>query len=119
MSGGPPFELTPDQVANLEKFWRAGFKFVALEHVERYLGVEKSGFVALLDPAGGKLKVFGQVGYRMGSGIGVLVERGGGKAFVRKNEIVAASRELLADYERFKTELTVLLTQAEPITGRQ
>jgi len=119
MTGGPPLELTRDQVADLEKFWRAGFKFVTLDHVERYLGVEKNGFVALLDPAGGKLRVFGQVGYRMGNGIGVLVERGAGKAFVRKNEVVTVSRELLTDYERFKTELTVLLTQAEPISGRQ
>ncbi len=113
MTGGLPFELMRDQVADLEKFWRAGFKFVALEHVERYVGVEKNGFVALLDPAGGRLKVFGQVGRRMGNGIGVLVERGAGKAFVRKSEVVTASPELLADYERFKTELSGLLSGEE------
>ncbi len=119
MTGGPPFELTRDEVAVLEKLWRAGFKFVTLEHVERYLGVEKNGFVALLDPAGGKLKVFGQVGYRMGNGIGVLVERGGGKAFVRKSEGVAASPELLAAYERFKTELSALLGREKSMSSRQ
>jgi hypothetical protein len=119
MTGGPPFELTRDQVAVLEKLLRAGFKFVTLEHVERYLGAEKNGFVALLDPSGGKFKVFGQVGYRMGNGIGVLVEGGAGKAFVRKREVVAASPELLATYERFKTELSVLLKREESMSGRQ
>ena len=119
MTGGSPFELTRDQVTVLEKLLHAGFKFVTLEHVERYLGVEKDGFVALLDPAGGALKAFGQVGYRIGNGIGVLVERGAGKAFVRKSEVVAASPELLAAYERFKTELSLLLRREEPMSGRQ
>jgi len=77
--------------------------------MERYLGVEKSGFVALLDPSEGGLKMFGQSGYRMGRGIGMLVERGAGKAFVWKTESTAATPELLAEYERFKAELKELL----------
>jgi hypothetical protein len=51
------------------------------------------------------------VGYHLGNGIGVLIERGGGKAFVWKNEAVEATPELLATYEKVKKELDELLTQ--------
>jgi hypothetical protein len=101
--------LTPKQVATLERFLRAGFTFVTLERYARYLGVEKNGFIALLDPSGGKLTIFSQVGYRIGDGIAMLVVRRGGKAFVWKDQAVAATPELLAAYEQFKGELESLL----------
>ncbi len=102
-------DLTPAQIATLEDLLKADFKFVTIEHIERYLGVEKNGFVALLDPSEGRLAVYGQVGYRLGNGIGMLVERGEGKAFVWKSESVSATPELLAGYERFRTELQAAL----------
>jgi len=102
-------ELAAAQIATLEKLAAAGFKFVTLPHVERYLGVEKEGFVALLEPAEGLLRVFGQVGRRMGEGMGMLVEREGRQAFVWHQEKVAATPELLAGYNRFRSELKVLL----------
>ena len=101
--------INPIQAATLERFLRAGFTFVALERYARYLGVEKNGFIALVDPTGGKLTVFSQVGYRMGDGIGMLVERGAGKAFVWKEQAVDATPELLVAYEQFKGELERLL----------
>src|SRR5438874_13767921 len=104
-------DLTPAQVAVLERFLKAGFKFVTLEHVERYLAVEKEGFVALLDPSDGRLNLFGQVGYRMERGIGMLVEGRAGKAFVWKSESVPAPPRLVAAYERFKAEVKALLEQ--------
>ncbi len=102
-------DLTPTQIAVLEKLLQAGFKFVTFERFARHLAVEKEGFVALLDPAEGKLKPFGQVGYRIGEGIGMLVERREGKAFVWHQESVAASPEVMAAYERFKAEVKALL----------
>lgn len=104
-----PLDLTPGQLAVLEKVLRAGFRFGTLERITRNLAVEKEGFIALLDPAGGKLSIFGQVGYRMGDGVGMLVERGEGKAFVQHGQIVEATPELLAAYDRFRAELTKLL----------
>src|SRR5205809_6316747 len=83
--------LTPAQAAVLERFLKAGFKFVTLEHMERYLAVEKEGFVALLDPADGRLNLFGQAGYRMEKGIGMLVEGREGKSFIWKRESVTAT----------------------------
>lgn len=105
----PESDLNPTQIATLERFLRAGFTFVTLERYARYLGVEKNDFIALLDPTGGKLTVFSQVGYRMGDAIGMLVERGEGKAFVWKEQAVDATPELLVAYERFKRELEKLL----------
>ena len=107
-----PPPLTPAQVARLESLLKAGFQFVTFEQFARYPGVEKAGFVALLDISGEKVRQFGSVGYHLGSGIGVLIERAGGKAFVWKNESVEATPELLATYESVKKELDELLTES-------
>jgi hypothetical protein len=107
----PEANLTPAQIAVLERFLRAGFRFVTIERYARYLGVEKNGFITLLDATGGKLTVFSQVGYRMGEGIGMLVERGVGKAFVWKEQAVDATPEMFASYDQFKLELGELLRQ--------
>ncbi len=105
----PP--LTPAQAARLEILLKAGFQFVTFEQFARYPAVEKAGFVVLLDISGEKVRRFGSVGYHLGNGIGVLIERSGGKAFVWKNEGVEATPELLATYEKLKKELDELLTQ--------
>jgi len=102
-------ELSPGQVAVLDSLLRAAFRFVTFERYARYLGVERDGFVALLETAGGKVQPFGQVGYHVGEGIAMLAERAEGKAFVWKDESVAATPELLASYERFKVDLRRLL----------
>ena len=98
-------ELTPAQISMLERILNAGFGFVTVERAERYLGVEREGFVALLEPADGRIKLFGQVGYLMSTGIGMLVEGRGGKCFVRHDQSLRATPEMLAGYEKFKKEL--------------
>ena len=107
-----PPPLTPQQVVRLESVLKAGFQFVTFEQFARYPGVEKAGFVALLDISGEKVRQFGSVGYHLGSGIGVLIERAGRKAFVWKNELAEATPELLATYESVKKELDELLTES-------
>ena len=107
-----PPPLTPAQVARLESLLKAGFQFVTFEEFARYPGVEKAGFVALLDISGEKVRQFGSVGYRLGSGIGVLIDRAGGRAFVWKKASVRATPELLAAYETVKKELAELLTES-------
>lgn len=101
--------MHPAQVVRLEGLLKAGFRFVTFEQFARYPGVEKRGFVALLDISGDKVRQFGSLGYHLGNGIGVLIERGGGKAFVWKNESVDATAELLVTYEAVKQELASLL----------
>jgi hypothetical protein len=107
-----PPPLTPAQVACLEGLLKSGFQFVTFEQFARYPGVEKAGFVALLDISGDKVRQFGSVGYHLGSGIGVLIERPGGKAFVWKNDSMPATPGLLAAYEGVKKELAGLLTES-------
>ncbi len=98
-------DLTTAQISMLEKILNAGFRFVTIERAERYLGVEREGFIALLEPADGQLKLFGQAGYLMSEGIGMLVERREGKCFVWHDRSVPATPEVLAGYEQFKKEL--------------
>ncbi len=105
--------LTPDQIAVLEKLVRAGFTFVSFEKYARFVGVQKEGFAALLDPADRKLRVFSQIGYRMGDEIGMLVERRKGKAFVCHGQTVAATPKLLKAYRRFRAELQHLLLRVQ------
>jgi len=107
-----PLPLTPAQVARLESLLKAGFQFVTFEQFARYPGVEKAGFVALLDISGEMVRQFGSVGYHLGSGIGVLIERAGGGAFVWKNESVEATPELLATYATVKKEMAELLKES-------
>ena len=71
---------------------KAGFRFVTFERYARYLGVERDGFVALLETAEGKVKLFGQVGYQVGEGIAMLVERPDGKAFALERPIRSPPR---------------------------
>lgn len=104
-----PPPLHPAQVARLEALLKAGFQFVAFEQFGRYPGAEKAGFVALLDLSGNQVRQYGAAGYHMGNGIGILVERGSGKAFIWKNQTLQATPELMAAYEGFKEELSQLL----------
>ncbi len=104
--------LTPAQVARLESLLKAGFQFVTFEQFARYPGVEKSGFVALLDISGDKVRQFGSVGYHLGGGIGVLTERAGRKVFVWKSDVAEATPQLLAAYASVKRELEELLAES-------
>jgi len=102
-------ELTPAQITTLEKILNAGFRFLTVERAERYLGVERGGFVALLEPVDGQIKMFSQAGYLLREGIGMLVESPEGKRFVWHDLSVPATPEMLAGYEQFKKELTEIL----------
>jgi hypothetical protein len=104
-------DLTQSQIASLEKLLQAGFRFVTLPRYERYVGVERDGFVSLLDPSGGEVRLFGQAGYLVDDGVAMLVDRGAGKAFVWHEQSVAATSELLAAYERFRADLGNLLKE--------
>ncbi len=106
-----PPPLNPAQVERLERLLKAGYQFTTFEQFARFPAAEKGGFVALLDISSGGVRQFGSVGYHLGTGIGVLIDRPGGKAFVWKSESREATPELLAEYEKVKLELAELLSE--------
>ena len=112
MAEDTPSSLAPAQVASPEKLLKAGFQFITFEQFARYPAVEKAGFVMLLDISRGRVRQFGTLGYHLGNGVGVLIERSGEKAFVWKTESVPATPELLAAYEAVKRELKDLLMES-------
>jgi hypothetical protein len=105
MAEAGPEPFTARQTALLEQLLRAGFTFITFEYYARYVGVRKENFVALLEPAEGRFRVFSQAGLLIEDGIGMLVERGGRQVFVWKEHTVPATPELLEAYERFRSEL--------------
>ena len=65
--------------------------------------MERDGFVILVDPSNGHLRTFGQAGLMTGEGIGMLVERGAGKAFVWHQHSVPATADDRGTGEAYKS----------------
>lgn len=114
MAEATPPHLHPQQLARLESLLKAGFQFVTFEQFARYPAVEKQSFVALLDLADDRVRLYGSVGYHIGNGIGMLIAHSGGSAFVWKAEKVEATQDLLITYEAIKKELVELLNEGHP-----
>ena len=104
-------DLNSDQINRLEQLLQSGFRPATLDRYERLLGVERDGFIVLLDLSEGDVQAFSQAGYRIGSGIGMLVERDGGQAFVWHDQSVPATAEMLETYQRFRAEVESALVR--------
>jgi len=104
-------ELSPEQLAVLERLRRRGFQFVAFPLLAAKIGVRKGNCAALLDPvAGDGLRLFGHPSYLVAGNIGVLTARRGRKMFVWKKSWLEATPERLEELERFSAELAELLS---------
>jgi hypothetical protein len=75
------------------------------------LEVEKGGFAAPLEPIAGGFRIFGQIGYRMGDSMGMLMERGDRQVFVYHETVVDATPEMLEACQHFRAELQALLEE--------
>ena len=104
-------DLAPEQVATMNRLQSAGFDCATLAEVERYLAVEKDGFAALLEPIEGGFRIFGQIGFRMGESLGILVEQEGRQVFVYQEKVVDATPEMIEPYHHFRAELQSLLKE--------
>jgi hypothetical protein len=103
-------ELTPPQIAVLEKLHNRGFQFVAFPLYASYVGVRKGNCATLLAPvAGGGMRVFGEPGYLVEGNLGVRVLREGKAFFVWKQNALAATPEREDELRRFSTEVGQLL----------
>jgi hypothetical protein len=100
-------ELTQQQARNLERLQAQGFQIVAFALYPNYLGVRKGNCAALLAPVMPEgFAIYGTPTWLVGDNFGVRVKRSDGEWFVWKKERVEATRERVAELEKFSAELT-------------
>jgi hypothetical protein len=99
----------PDSAEQLQQLYVAGFDLQTFERFPKAIGVLRDNCIAFLVPGPEGLQILGNVGWRMGESLGPLVERGGQKVFVHKQETVEATPERIATLERFKSDLKAIL----------
>jgi hypothetical protein len=109
--------LMPDPAEQLQRLYAAGFDLQTFERFPKAVGVLRDGCIAFLAPGPEGLQILGNVGWRMGESLGPLVERGGRKVFVHKEEIIEATPEHIAKLEQFKKDLKDILSGAVTSTS--
>jgi len=102
--------LPEEQLQNL---YAAGFDLETFDRFPKAIGVLRDNCIAFLVPGPDGLQILGNVGWRMGESLGPLVERGGKKVFVHKQETLEATPERIATLERFRSDLKRLLRGPE------
>src|SRR5215813_8215542 len=102
-------EKMPDPAAQLQKLYLAGFELQTFDRFPKAIGVLRDGCLAFLVPGPEGLQILGNAGWRMGESLGPLVERGGKKVFVHKEEVLEATPERVETFERFRADLNSLL----------
>jgi len=106
-------DLTPRQLAILERLAVQGFAVVAFPKYGSAVGVCRGECAALLSPApGGRLILQGEPCYLLDDNLAVPVLREGKKLFVWKQQSVEATPELEAALSEFKSDLARILESA-------
>ena len=95
----------------LQRLYAAGFDLQTFDRFPKAIGVIRDNCIAFLVPGPDGLQILGNVGWRMGESLGPLVERGGKKVFLHKQETIEATPERVATLERFRAELKRLLRE--------
>jgi hypothetical protein len=108
--GGSVLELTPVQVAALEKLHSRGFQFVAFPLYASYVGVRKGNCATLLAPVeGGGMRVYGEPCFLVDGNLSVRVKRQEQVLYVWKQKSLAATPEREDELKRFSAEVRELL----------
>jgi hypothetical protein len=106
-------ELTPAQIAVLQRLRANGFTLVAFPLYGSAIGVRRGAFAALLVPVeGAGLRLFGEACCLIDGNLSARTTRQGSAVFVWKNKHVAVTSDLAADLERFSADLRDLLAAA-------
>jgi hypothetical protein len=100
-----------DPAEQLQKLYLAGFELQTFDRFPKAIGVLRDNCLAFLVPGPDGLQVLGNVGWRMGESLGPLVERGGRKLFVHKQETIEATPEMIATLDKFRSDLKRLLAE--------
>jgi hypothetical protein len=104
----------PDSAEQLQRLYMAGFELETFERFPKAIGVLRQGYVAFLVPGPDGLQILGNVGRRMGESLGPLVDRGGRKLFIHKQEEIEATEQMIAELEQFRRDLKRLLLAEDP-----
>jgi len=108
-------DLTPHQLAILQRLALQGFAIVAFPMYASAVGVRRGECAALLIPApGGALALQGEPCYLLNGNLAVPVLRDGKKLFVWKKQAVEATSEIEAALNEFKHHLVRILESAMP-----
>jgi hypothetical protein len=99
--------MNPEE--QLQRLYAAGFDLETFDRFPKAIGVLRDNCIAFLVPGPDGLQILGNVGWRMGESLGPLVERGGRKVFVHKQETLEATADMIATLERFRSDLKELL----------
>jgi hypothetical protein len=106
----------PDPAEQLQKLYVAGFDLQTFDRFPKAIGVMRDSCLVFLVPGPDGLQFLGNAGWRMGESLGPLVERGGKKVFVHKEETLEATPERIAMLERFRADVKSVL-QGEEAPG--
>jgi hypothetical protein len=103
-------ELTPRQVAILERLVSGGFSIVAFPLYANAVGVRKGICAALLDPVAGEgFRLYGEPCVLLDGNLTVRVTDKGKSWFVWKKQRVEATPERIGELERFVSEVKLLV----------
>jgi hypothetical protein len=103
-------DLSPQQMAILQRLHLAGFEIVAFPMYANYVGTRKGNCAGLLAPAAsGSFNIFGSPAYLIGGNFTVRVRRDGREFFVWKKESLEVTPARLTELDSFAAELTEAL----------
>ena len=99
-----------DPAEQLARLYQAGFEIQKLERFPRSVCVLRDKCIAVLEPRPEGLTLIGSASWRIGEGIGVLVEKDGRQVFQSKDQIIEATAERLRALRQFEADLRRLLS---------
>jgi hypothetical protein len=103
-------ELSPTQIAVIERLAAHQFSPMLLPLYLNAIGVRRGPYAVLLAPVDSAgFRIFSEPCYVIDGNLSVRVKRGGRQWFVWKSKQVEATAELLAGLEQFSSELAKLL----------
>jgi hypothetical protein len=103
-------ELSPQQIAILERLASQQFSLVAFPLYANAVGVRKGTCAALLDPvANGGFRIFGEPCILLDGNLTVRITEKDKSWFVWKKQRLEATAERLSELQNFITELKLLL----------
>jgi hypothetical protein len=103
-------DLSPQQLAILQRLHVAGFEIVAFPMYANYVGTRRGNCAALLAPAAaGGFGSFGTPTHLIGGNFSVRVRRDGREFFVWKKESIEVTPARVAELDSFAAELSQAL----------